>query len=65
MEEYVCSSPPEKREVSSMVFIITGAAESFRNTVARLLAESLGWEFVDAASLVFPAVSTGGDSATH
>jgi len=37
-----------------MVFIITGAAESFRNTVARLLAESLGWEFVDAASLSLP-----------
>jgi len=38
-----------------MVFIITGAAESFRNAVARLLAESLGWEFVDAASLSLPS----------
>ena len=38
-----------------MVFIITGASESFRNTVARLLAESLGWEFVDAANLSLPS----------
>jgi len=34
-----------------MVFIITGAAESGRNTVGRLLAEALGWEFVDAENL--------------
>jgi gluconokinase len=34
-----------------MVFIITGAAESGRNTVGRLLAETLGWEFVDAENL--------------
>jgi gluconokinase len=34
-----------------MVFIITGAAESDRNTVGRLLAEALGWEFVDAENL--------------
>lgn len=31
-----------------MVFIITGATESGRNTVGRLLAEDLGWEFVNA-----------------
>jgi gluconokinase len=37
-----------------MVFIITGAAESTRNTVGRLLAEALGWEFVDAESLRLP-----------
>lgn len=34
-----------------MVFVITGAAESDRNTVGRLLAEALGWEFVDAENL--------------
>jgi gluconokinase len=34
-----------------MVFIITGAAESERNTVGRLFAETLGWEFVDAENL--------------
>ena len=34
-----------------MVFIITGAAESTRNTVGRLLAEALGWEFIDAENL--------------
>ena len=34
-----------------MVFIITEAAESGRNTVGRLLAEALGWEFVDAENL--------------
>jgi len=38
-----------------MVFIITGSAESFRNTVGRFLAESLGWEFVDAANLCPPS----------
>ncbi len=38
-----------------MVFIITGAAESDRNTVGRLLAEALGWEFVDAETLHPPA----------
>jgi len=38
-----------------MVFIITGVAESCRNTVGRLLAESLGWEFVDAANLSLPS----------
>src|ERR1700751_835860 len=37
--------------VSSMVFIITGATESGRNTVGRLLAEDLGWEFVNAENL--------------
>ena len=31
-----------------MVVIIAGTAKSGRNTVGRLLAESLGWEFVDA-----------------
>jgi gluconokinase len=34
-----------------MVFVITGAAESDRNTVGKLLAEALGWEFVDAENL--------------
>ncbi len=34
-----------------MVFIITGAAESSRNMVCRLLAEALGWEFVEAENL--------------
>jgi len=34
-----------------MVFIITGAAESDRNTVGRFLAEALGWEFTDAENL--------------
>ena len=34
-----------------MVFVITGAAESDRNTVGRLLAEALGWEFVEAENL--------------
>jgi len=36
-----------------MVFIITGAAESSRNMVCRLLAEALGWEFVEAENLYF------------
>ncbi len=34
-----------------MVFIITGTAESDRNTVGRLLAEALGWEYIAAESL--------------
>jgi len=34
-----------------VVFIIAGAAESARHTVGRLLAEALGWEFVDAEKL--------------
>ena len=38
-----------------MVLIITGAAELGRNTVGRLLAEALGWEFVDAENLHPPA----------
>jgi len=37
-----------------MVFIITGIAESGRNTVGRLLAETLGWEFIDAENLPLP-----------
>jgi len=37
-----------------MVFIITGAAESGRDTVGRLLAEALGWEFVEAENLRSP-----------
>lgn len=41
-----------------MVFIITGAATSDRNTVSRLLAEALGWEFVDAESLRPSTVDT-------
>src|SRR5271169_6180248 len=38
--------------VSRMVFVITGPAEIEMNTVDRLLAEDLGWEFVDAKDLV-------------
>ena len=34
-----------------MVFIITGTAESGRNIVGRLLAEALGWEYIDAENL--------------
>jgi gluconate kinase len=34
-----------------MVFIIAGTAESGRNTVGRLLAEALGWEYIDAENL--------------
>lgn len=34
-----------------MVFIIMGAPESGRSTVGRLLAEALGWEYIDAESL--------------
>ena len=34
-----------------MVFIITGTAESGRNTVGKLLAEELGWEFLEAQNL--------------
>jgi gluconokinase len=37
-----------------MVFVITGTAESGRNTVGRLLAETLGWEFIDAENLPPP-----------
>jgi len=37
-----------------MVLIITGAAESGRDTVGRLLAEALGWEFFDAENLRAP-----------
>jgi gluconokinase len=37
-----------------MVLIITGASESDRNTVGSLLAEALGWEFVDADHLRAP-----------
>lgn len=34
-----------------MVFIITGTAESDRNTLGRLLADDLGWQFVDGENL--------------
>lgn len=34
-----------------MVFIVTGTAESGRNTVGRLLSEELGWEFLEAQNL--------------
>jgi gluconokinase len=34
-----------------VVFIIAGTPESDRNTVSRLLAETLAWEFVDAENL--------------
>jgi hypothetical protein len=39
------------KEVGGMVFIITGAAESATNTVAKFLAEAWGWEFIDAEHL--------------
>jgi len=38
-----------------MVFVITGTAESERNTLARRLAEDLGWDFVNAENLPPPA----------
>jgi gluconate kinase len=38
-----------------MVFVITGTAESGGNTVGRLLAEDLGWEFVEAENLASSA----------
>src|SRR5208282_3860413 len=34
-----------------MVFVVTGTAEPDRNTVGRLLADALGWEFIDAENL--------------
>ena len=34
-----------------MVFVITGTAESDTNSVGRLLADDLGWEFVDGKNL--------------
>jgi gluconokinase len=37
-----------------MIFVITGTAESGRNTVGKLLAEDLGWEFVDGENLRSP-----------
>ncbi len=45
------------KEVSSVVFIITGTTESGRNTVGKRLAETLGWEFVDAENLKHPGDS--------
>ncbi|MGA8345641.1 MAG: hypothetical protein WB781_27165 [Candidatus Sulfotelmatobacter sp.] len=47
-----------------MVFIITGAAESGRNSVGRLLAEALGWEFVDAENLRPPGNLDGRGCST-
>jgi len=38
-----------------MVFIITGEVESGRSRVGGLLAETLGWEFIDEANLRPPA----------
>lgn len=37
-----------------MVFVITATAESDRNTVGRLLADDLGWEFIDGENLHLP-----------
>lgn len=37
-----------------MVFVVTGTTESDRNTVGRLLADDLGWEFVDGEDLHYP-----------
>jgi gluconokinase len=49
-----------------VVFIITGASESDRNTVGRLLAETLGWEFVDAENLRAQGnVDAGGDGTSR
>ena len=36
---------------SSMILVITGTAESDPNTVSRVLADDLGWKFVDAENL--------------
>jgi len=48
-----------------VVFIITGASGSGRSTVGRLLAEALGWEFVDAESLRAQGnVDAGGDGTS-
>src|SRR5271166_543346 len=47
-----------------MVFIITGTAESDRSTVGRLLAEDLGWEFVDAENL-HPAANLDVQNCKH
>ena len=44
-----------------MVAIITGAADSGRNAVGRLLAENLGWEFINAENLR----PTGNLNANH
>jgi gluconokinase len=38
----------------NVVIVITGTAESGRNTVGNRLAETLGWEFVDAEKLCPP-----------
>jgi gluconokinase len=47
-----------------MVFIIAGASESSRDMVNRLLAETLGWEFVDAENLPAPGNVDAGSGST-
>jgi gluconokinase len=47
-----------------MVFLITGAAESGRDTVGQLLAEALGWEFADAENLRLPGNLDAGRCST-
>jgi hypothetical protein len=47
-----------------VVFIIVGASESGRDTVSRLLAETLGWEFVDAENLRAPGNVDAGRGST-
>jgi gluconokinase len=42
------------KRVSNVVIIITGTAESGRKTIGNRLAETLGWEFVDAENLYPP-----------
>lgn len=51
-----------------MVFIIAGTPESDRNTVSRLFAETLAWEFVDAENLRIQGnvdTAWGGTSPAH
>ena len=51
-----------------MVFIIAGTSVLDRNTVGRLLAETLAWEFVDAENLRVPEnvdADRGGTSRAH
>jgi len=51
-----------------VVFVIAGTLESDRNTVSRLLAETLAWEFVDVENLRVQGnvdVAQGSTSRTH
>ena|SRR5208282_4004459 len=53
-----------RKEVSGMVFIIMGPAQSARNTLGRLLAQALAWEFVDAENLHPPGNFDAGSRST-